>query len=252
MSSYSKFAQFGSAMNDNVRNPLDSSNPLTYCITPTFSPQFTHGSTSTNLVYTPQGPGCMNYMSERCSIVYDGFCRAYDTMNTDTSWPNLGGIDSLTYNIAKDYMRIKPTVGQMMIRNAAERRFFVYPGIVSTSEPFDPNVANSPQVIRYDNSYSPGVIRFKNLNHPGNLDNDPLLTEVKKNWQTSLDILVKIYKGYKNRHPDIHLYPSQFERFLLEKAPVLEDFICYLDQIPNYNYSVENADYTPELYGTCI
>ena len=37
MSSYSKFYQFGTAMNANVKNPLDQSNPLTYCITPTFN-----------------------------------------------------------------------------------------------------------------------------------------------------------------------------------------------------------------------
>jgi len=253
MSSYSKFYQFGTAMNANVKNPLDQSNPLTYCITPTFNAQFLHGSTSTNLLYTPQGPGCMNYMSERCAGVYDGFCRAYTTLNQDTSWPNTGVIDSLTYSIAKDYMRVQPTTGQNMIRNAAERRFLYYPGIVSTSEPFDPNVANSPQVVRYDNSYSPGIVQFQNLDNPANVDNDPLIDELKRNWQTSLDVLVKIYKGYKEKSPQIRLYPSKFELFLLEKAPVFEDFICYLNNVPNYNYSTENADYTPELYSTsCI
>jgi hypothetical protein len=247
MTSYSTFAEFGAAMNPNVSNPMDQSNPLTYCIVPTINAQFIHGATSNNLLYTPQGPGCINYMSERCSIVYDGYCRAYNTLNTDTSWPNMGAIDNLTMGIANSWLKIRPTTGQSMIRNAAERRFLVYPNIVSTSEPFDPNVANSPIVSRYNSSYNSGPVSFKNLDDPVSVDNDLLIDEVKIYWGPCLDVLVKIYKGWKDKNPNIHLYPSKFEQFLREKAPIFEEFLCHLSSIPNYSITQQVGDYNPEL-----
>lgn len=247
---YRKISQFGEAMNPNVLNPLDQSNPLSYCLLPTYNSQFLHGSTASGLLYTPQGPGCSNYMAERCSIVYDGFCSAYNTINTDTSWPNVAGIDNLTFNIARDWLKIKTTTGQNMIRNAAERRFLVYPGVCMTAEPFDPNVANSPIVSRYNSSYKPGPVSFKNLDNPANVDNDLLVDEMIAHWPACLDVLTKIYKGYKDKNPAINLYPSKFERFLHEKSSLFEDFLCHLRTIPFYADSMEQSDYTPEL-ATC-
>lgn len=226
---------------------MDQSNPLTYCITPTFNSQFIHGATSANLVYTPQGPACINYMSERCSIVYDGYCRAYNTLNTDTSWPNMGAIDNLTFHIARAFLKHKTTTGENMIRNAAERRFLIYPGIQSTSEPFDPNVANSPIVTRYNSSYMPGPVGFKNLSNPASIDNDLLMEEVQLHWQACLDVLVKIYKGWRDKNPSIQLYPSKFELFLEAKAPIFDNFLAHLQRTPNYIQSMQSADYIPEL-----
>lgn len=245
--SYSTFADFGESMNKNVFNALDQSNPLTYCIVPTYNSQFLHGSTSTNLLYTPQGPGCINYMSDRCSLVYDGFCRAYNSMNTDTYWPNLGAIDNLTPTLANNFLKIKPTTGENMIRNAAERRFLVYPGVCMTMAPFDPNVANSPMVSRYNSTYKPGPVAFKNLDNPANIDNDLLMDEVMTHWRPCLDVLVKIYRGYKDKNPQVRLYPSRFERFLQDKTPILEAFLERLRQDPLYSESAQDADYQPEL-----
>ena len=245
-SHYKKIAQFGEAMNRNVLNPLDQSNPLSYCLLPTYNSQFLHGSTASNLLYSPQGPGCANYMAERCSLVYDGFCRAYDTINTDTAWPNVGSIDNLTFNMARNWLRIKTTVGQNMIRNAAERRYLVYPGICMTSEPFDPNVANSPLVSRYNSSYRPGPVSFKNLDNPATVDNDLLMDEVIANWPACFDVLTKIYKGWKDKNPAIKIYPSKFERFLKEKTPMFEDFLRHLQSVPFYSASVSQSDYYPE------
>lgn len=251
MASYTKFLQFGKAMNQNVTNPLDQSNPLTYCLIPTFNAQFLHGSTSTNLLYTPNGPGCMNYMSERCSIVYDGYCRAYKDLNTDTVWPNMGCIDNLSFNLAKMFQKINTTSGQNMIRNAAERRFIVYPGVVATAEPFDPNVANSPIVTKYINTYKPGPVGFKNLNDPANVDSDPLIYEMCQNWTACLDVLTKIYKGWKENNPDIKIYPSRFQLFLESKSGVFEEFMNYLKNIPFYRNAMTVADYNPGWKSPC-
>lgn len=231
---YSTFGDFGSAMNPNVLNPLDQSNPLSYCITPTYNSQFLHGSTSTNLLYTPYGPGCANYMAERCSKTYDGYCRAYNTLNNDTSWPNLAAIDNLTFGIAKSFLKIKTTSGQNMIRNAAERKYLEYPNVASKAEPFDPNVANSPLVTTYTSSYNPGYVRYKNLNNPAAIDNDYLMDAVIEEWPACFDVLTKIYRGYKNKDPNIRLYPSRFELFLKEKAGLFDEFLCFLKTVPNY------------------
>lgn len=243
--SYPTFIEYGSSMNENVLNPLDQSNPLTYCVLPTFNAQFLHGSTSGNLLYTPYGPGCMNYMSERCSDVYDGFCEGYVKFNTDTVWPNVGAIDNLTMGIAKNYLKVKTTVGQNMIRNAAERRFLTYSGVSQFVEPFDPNTANSPLVTKYSSTYNIGTIGYKNLDNPSAIDNDQLMMAVCDNWPACFDVLTKIYIGYKNKDPRIRLYPSQFEVFLKEKSKLFEDFICFLKSVPNYPLA-ENYITTPD------
>lgn len=237
---YPTFSEFGELMNKNVFNPMDQSNPLTYCIMPTFNSQFLHGSTSSNLLYTPYGPGCANYMAERCSDVYDGFCEGYKVMNTDTYWPNVAAIDNLTMNIAKNYLKVKSTVGQSMIRNAAERRFLVYSNVSQFVEPFDPNVANSPLYTKYSQTYNIGRISYKNLDDPSAVDSDQLLDAVCENWPACFDVLTKIYIGYKNKDPNIKIYPSKFEVFLKEKSKIFEDFICFLKTVPNYPLAENN------------
>lgn len=242
---YPTFIEYGAAMNENVFNPMDQSNPLTYCIVPSFNSQFLHGSTSSNLLYAPYGPGCASYMAERCSDVYDGFCEGYKVMNTDTYWSNTAAIDNLTVNIAKSYLKIKSTVGQNMIRNAAERRFLTYSNISTYTEPFDPNVANSPLVTKYSQTYNIGRIGYKNLDNPSAVDNDQLMMAMCENWPACFDVLTKIYIGYKNKHPHIKLYPSKFEVFLKEKSGLFEDFICFLKTVPNYPLAdnMLSADY---------
>lgn len=245
--SYPTFIEYGSAMNKNVFYPMDQSNPLTYAIMPTFNTCFLHGSSSTNLLKTPYSPASSNYMAERCSDVYDGFCEGYVKMNTDTAWPNVAAIDNLTLNIAKGYLKIKTTVGQNMIRNAAERRFLTYSGVSKFVEPFDPNVANSPLVTRYSSTYNIGTIGYQNLDDPSAIDNDQLMMAVCDNWPACFDVLTKIYIGYKQKDPRIKLYPSKFEVFLNEKSKLFEDFICFLKTVPNYplaqNY-ITTPDYT--------
>jgi hypothetical protein len=137
-----------------------------------------------------------------------------------------------------------------MIRNAAERRFLVYPNICMTAEPFDPNVANSPIVSRYNSSYKPGPVGFKNLDNPASIDNDLLMDDVMLNWAACFDVLTKIYKGYKDKNPAINIYPSKFERFLSEKAPIIEEFLAHLRTVPFYAASVSQGDYYPE-HATC-
>ena len=248
--SYSTFGRFGEAMNKNVFNPMDQSNPLTYCIIPTFNAQFLHGSTSSNQLYTPNSQGCINYMAERCADVYDGYCRAYVTMNSDTSYPNTGAIDTLTPNIANTFLKNKPTTGECMIRNAAERRFLVYPGVISTVSQFDPNVANSPEVRRYPSTYRPGPVGFQNLNDPVLVDQDMLIEEMCVHWMACFDVLTKIYKGYKDKNPAIQIFPSKFQVFLDQRSQLWEGFLSYLQTVPNYQYSTSVPDYYPEK-ATC-
>jgi len=246
---YPKFIEYGSGMNKNILNPMDQANPLTYAILPTFNTVFLHGSSSSNLLKTPYSPGSQNYMSERCSIVYDGFCEGYVKFNPDFYWPNVAAIDNLTLNIAKNYLKIKTTVGQDMIRNAAERRFLTYANVTSYAEPFDPNVANSPLVTRYSSTYNVGTIGYKNLDDPAAIDNDQLMMAVLENWPACFDVLTKIYMGYKNKDPRIKLYPSKFEVFLKEHAKMFEDFICFLKTVPNYPLA-QNYITTPDYYNT--
>jgi hypothetical protein len=134
----------------------DQANPLTYCLYPNYNAQWIHGSTTTNLLNTPQCEPCQIYMSERCSNNFDEFCQIYYENNRDTFWPNLAGIDVQSQKKAQAFLKYSPTTGDNMIRNSVEKKLFIYPSVINQKQPFDPNMASSPMITKYtSNTFAP-------------------------------------------------------------------------------------------------
>lgn len=196
--------------------------PLTYCLYPTYDSQWIHGSTSVNLLNTPYCDPCQNMMADRCSKQWDEACDVYVNNNCDTSWPNTGAIDTMSQKRAQHFLQYSPTSGDNLIRNAAERYFFTYPGANPKHTPFDPNVADSPVYTTYSvDSLSPvwklhpRVIQQKLL-HDGNPHVQLMLNHPK----ACFDLLARLHAIQKTQ-------PHHFQSALNRSRPTsqLEGFL---------------------------
>lgn len=232
---YARYINFGKGLNNNIQNPLDSSNPLTYCMFPTLNSQFFHGSASGGFLYGNQNPSCLSFMADRCEKEWDGYCQAYMALNNDTYWPNSAVIDSTAYTFAKNYLNFKPTIGQDLLRNACYRKFIFIPGQVVNYNQFDSTVANSPFIKQYDNLV-PVFSHVKNLNDPKIIDNDIHVQKMIQYPQICLDVLGRIYLSYINNDKNINIKNSILEKYFINNQKFYNEFIKQaIKFIPSFN-----------------
>lgn len=232
---YTKYIQFGKGLNQAGKNPYNAANPLTYCMFPTLNSQFVHGSSSGGILYGNQNTNCMNYMAERCSQNWDGFCSAYMDMNVDTYWPNTGCIDAQAYENAKQFLSIKTTIGQDLLRNSCYRKFIWVPDLAATKEPFDYTVANSPIITIWDN-YVPGYSQLQNLNDPQKIQQDPLIHKMIAFPTITLDVLGRIFMGYLHKDKNVYIKDTCLEEFFKCNHSLLTTYIQQAKQfVPSFN-----------------
>lgn len=158
-------------------------NPLTYTMSDGMDQRFLHGSHADTMgEYSRES---QLYMSEYCSLQWDGFCEA-SSQNTSKIYPNnyLGiGISNAGLN-----------AGQALIKNTAARKYLVKViGAQKLSEPFDPTVADSPQ-ITYWNGYN--VVPVFAVT-PSKIDNDIVMNKILDDPIIAMDLLLNIYNTMK-------------------------------------------------------
>lgn len=230
---YKTFYEFGEAINDQVKSPFNSSNPLTYCLTPTLGSQFMHGSTSSRLLYDTNNHACESYMSQRCAEKWDGFCESYQLLNVDSYYPNDAPIDARAFTFAQGFLRNnRPTVGQILVRNSVNIRFLHYPSLFYSEEPFDPNVANSPTIKRYTN-YNTGPSVIKPIK---NIDRDEHVLLMLKNPKVCFDVLARLYLGFARKEKNTNnFHNSILHRYFLENQTMFENYLQQaLQNVPSY------------------
>ena len=245
--SYSKFIEFGQATNNNVKNPGDPSNPLTYCIWDTESVQFMHGPTAA--FYKPQCYECQSYMALRCAGKYDenetwdDYCETYRQVNTDTYWPNQAAILKIPACVIS--MCGKLTQGDILLRNAAERRFLYFPNCAREYIQFDPNVAASPMI---EKPYSACGCDYSSAGVSINkrtINNDRLMNKCLENCKIVADIFAVLYKEMKRGAVDLsgtkvgaHLnkYARFYEQVLamITNANPMKRFMGNCNPVPQY------------------
>ncbi len=176
-SNYRKISAFGSDMESAVNNPL------TYTMSDGIDQRFLHGSHADTM--GEHSRESQLYMSEYCSLQWDGFCEA-SSSNTSTLYPHnyLGlGMSNAGLN-----------AGQALIKNTAVRKYLIKViGADKLSEPFDPTVANSPQ-ITYWNGYD--VIPVFAV-VPSKIDSDIVMNKILLNPMIAMDLLLNIYNTMK-------------------------------------------------------
>jgi hypothetical protein len=231
---YSKFYQFGNRINSQIQQDTNAANPLTYCLVPSLSSQFFHGSSSANQLYSNSNAPCMNFMAQRCRLQWDDYCDAYMTINTDNYWPNMAVIDSLAYQNGKQFFNIQPTVGQDLLRNTCYLKFIETSDLPHYIEQFDPNVANSPMIKTYQefvNRYSKVI----HLNDTTQINNDRLIQKMLENYQICIDVIGRIYLGWIRQEEGIQLKNTIIEHFFQQNSKLLNLYVQQaIERIPSF------------------
>jgi hypothetical protein len=219
---YARIIDFGKGINQQAASPLNPANPLSYCMFPTLNSQFIHGSTSSGLLYDTNNAACTNFMAERCTDSWDGFCDAYQALNVDTYWPNTASIDSEAFELAQYFIQNRPSVGDNLVRNTMYRRFLQLPQECPSVQPFDPNVAASPNVTIFQNL----VASSSQLHHLEDVDNDPWISKMVENPRVCFDVLARIYLGVQRKEPAASKIPGTlFAQFLERNAGLFQRFL---------------------------
>jgi len=243
---YTSFYDFGDSINNQVQSPFNSSNPLTYCLFPTMGNQFQHGSSTSNLLSTTYNPSCEYFMAERCSKSWDGFCEAYKVLNVDNYWPNVGVVDGTAYSVAQEFLRFnRPTVGDILIRNAVAFKFLHYPFLNYSTEPFDPNTANSPLIKVYPNyTSSPSIIKKIN-----NIDKDEHVSLMLENPVVCFDVLARLYLSVLRKEPlSKQFQNTRIQKYFESNKEQLDLFVNQaLKLIPSFNLTPSSM----HQYATC-
>jgi len=243
---YASIGDFAGFLNPRVMNPVDPANPLTYSIIPTYNSLFLHGAGISDMTGRTWGRAVQNFMAEYAaglhplnpnpSSPWDGFCEAYQLLNTDTVWANTAVIDTQAYTYNMRFLDYKPTQGEQLIHNTAERRFLRFLSATSYEEPFDYTVANSPKVRYYTQLYVPGECIVQNLNDPARVEKDCVVRKMLEKPSACFDVLTRIYIAYVMKQQGLNITGTTLEAYLLAKAPFLQKAADMLKKsIPGYD-----------------
>ena len=173
-------------------------------------------------------------MAERCGQTWDGYCDAFVALNTETYWPNQGVVDQLAYANAKQFWRMTTSVGEDLIRNTMYQRYICPQGIHVTQEPFDPNVANSPQIHMFDN-YAPYYSKVVGLQDPTVVRQDAHILKMLDHAKVCTDVLGRIYLGYLRKEPDVQIHGSILEDFFQQNESVLQQYVQQaIQNVPSF------------------
>jgi hypothetical protein len=213
--SYASFIELG--MKRKTSNPpADITSPLTYCVLPTANTYFLHGFN--RQIAQPSSPACQEFMADYCSsdsTLWDGFCQAYQSVNRDWYWPNSVNVNGVLQEGLNRYLGITLTTGDALLHNAATNRFLVIPNETCMLQPFDRNVADSP-MYKTCQSAQYSVVRAGLKNLGRDADGDALINKMIQDPKPVVDVLLRIYIGWKSGEIDIT--GTRLEQFLKEKS----------------------------------
>lgn len=245
---YSTYIDFGKKMNQNIRSPFNSANPLSYCMRSTLNSNFLHGSATGSLLYSNHNQNCDNFMAQRCAEDFDGFCEAYIETNKESFYPNEGSIDAQSEQFANLFLKYNPTPGEYMLRNAACRKYLDFPNTKPSYQQFDPTVANSPIIKVYAN-YTCGSSVVVNLDDPKTINECPLMRKMLQIPKASFDIFARIYLAYFIRQEHgVNIKGTRLEDFLRFNSDMFER---YIEQAVRVVPSFRRGNYVGSACNSC-
>lgn len=193
---YSTISNFGPTVKS-------QSNPLSYCTLTELQSGFDHTLGGNNL----SGPGntqCQIFMASYCANNWDGVCE-YMAQNTQRN--RFNAVKSCTdpYNPETQY---NLTNGQNLIRNTASEKYLKYMSgnCQRVYQPFDPTVADSPLISKWQNSNDGKCGSTTSCITNGScipiygvdaktIDDDPVMNKILEQPWIAMDILINIYNN---------------------------------------------------------
>ena len=166
-------------------------------------------------------------MADRGASHWDQFCEFYYLNQTDTYWPNQAFI--IKENCCNDL-----TLGEMLLSNAAERRFLDFPTCKQKWEQFDPNVAASPLIRMFEcgcdlNSCWAQLTKLIVIVKPidkKTIDNDIVMNHLLDRPRVGLNVLAYIYRDFKKGKLDLN--GTKLGNFLKNNEKILHSTLVNL------------------------
>jgi hypothetical protein len=181
-----------------------SDSPLTFCLVDSMDSKFLHGGTASTS--GPRSRQCQTFMAERCAANWDGFCDYFYREHTAGSswpdgrvWPNLG-----TPNQWGNRGASSLSLGDQLLKNAAERRYCTFPTCVPHQEPFDHMNPQSPMITSYRprDGGSDGCVPVCRVN-PATVNHDVLMKRMLQNPAVCSATLINACNTAKREGTDL-------------------------------------------------
>lgn len=204
--SYATIGSFG------PNKPLGQSNPLSYCLLSGLDSGFLHTLGSGSDILGPDGAQCQLFMAEYCAFNpkgWDGVCEYLSKDTKRGGYPNTvqqcNGPSGSCMNSGTETGN-SLTKGQTLIRNTAQEKYLkgMSSNCVRVHEPFDPTVADSPLISRWQPGGNQSCMSNGNCNasnkcipiygvDPATIDSDPVMNKLLDQPWIGMDILVNIH-----------------------------------------------------------
>lgn len=154
--------------------------PISMCLVDDINKSFYIGDQASN--FKTSSKQCQALMSDVCAVNWDDRCE-FLSNNTSMSYPN-----SISVFKSKPYNE-QMTVGDILVRNTAIKKYAKYKDSDFTYYYFDPTNPDSP-LVREINSYAsiPQCVV-----DPATIDSDVVMNKVIVNHVQNFDLLQNIY-----------------------------------------------------------
>lgn len=189
--------------------PLGQSNPLSYCMLSGLDSGFMHTLGSGSDLLSHNGSQCQLFMAQYCSNNpkgWDGVCE-YMSQDTNRSYPNtVQQCNGPSGSCFGSGLGNALTKGQILIRNTAQEKYLkgMSSNCTRVYEPFDPTVADSPLVSRWQPGGDQSCMSAGNCNASNKcipiygvdektIDTDPVMNKLLDQPWIGMDILVNIH-----------------------------------------------------------
>lgn len=181
MSNYTRIAQFGEDLQVNLNKGL------ALCLMDGTDERLSWGPTVANRL-GPASEGCQAFMAEYCANGWDKYCDIYYTKN------NLDDTRYFPNNFAPRSEFCSPSLGESLLQNAAQLRYFNLPCNRTWQEPLDYTDASSPMITKYIDrrDMNQASLNPKTVNNR-TIDQDPLMQRMLTNPNVVEQELKAIY-----------------------------------------------------------
>ena len=183
------------SLDGRTRRVLPRNDPLQQCLAPQANNYFRNGGEGGTFGISSQP--CQRYLAQRCAMNWDSICE--DQSNI------ISVGHQVTTDNAQIFMGYQPsngnnlTYGERLIRNAAIHKYTEgsTSKCITTVEPFNPLVFNSPPLVTYRNC----IPTFRvNAVTQTEFVNDRLLNKLSEKPYIGMDILVSILDNLINEN----------------------------------------------------
>jgi hypothetical protein len=211
MNSYMKIIDLGRDQNHPCTNYDD---PLRYCMQTSMDTSFNNGSIGGSFIGGPRSSNVQNYMAERCSKKFDGFCEYFYKQNQlggtwehNRLWPNtVNKTSNPQGSSTPQFDTFNQTIGDFFLGNTAERKYCTYLNCVPIYQPFDPTNPNSPSIVQYKDPTGQSQNCFPICRvdpKTQDLNNDPVMNRILDKPETAAPTIINICNTAKREGTDL-------------------------------------------------